>query len=71
MMIALGLGLLGLLQIKVIMAESKFLILGIAYSANIGGVITMIASPPNAIGLAVLGLSFSEWITYSLPVFLS
>ncbi len=70
MMIPLGLGLLGLLQMKVITAESKFLILGIAYSANIGGVITMIASPPNAIGAAVLGLSFSEWIKYSLPVFL-
>ncbi|MDR6969289.1 sodium-dependent dicarboxylate transporter 2/3/5 [Flavobacterium arsenatis] len=70
MMIPLGLGLLGLLQMKVITAESKFLILGIAYSANIGGVITIIASPPNAIGAAVLGLSFSEWIKYSLPVFL-
>lgn len=70
MMIPLGLGLLGLLEIKVITAESKFLILGIAYSANIGGVITMIASPPNAIGAAVLSLSFSEWIKYSLPVFL-
>ncbi|MCI3936291.1 DASS family sodium-coupled anion symporter [Chryseobacterium aahli] len=70
MMIPLGLGLLGLLRIKVITAESKFLILGIAYSANIGGVITMIASPPNAIGAAVLSLSFLEWIRYSLPVFL-
>lgn len=70
MMIPLGIGLLGLLNVKVINSESKFLILGIAYSANIGGVITMIASPPNAIGAAVLSLSFSEWIRYSLPVFL-
>lgn len=70
MMIPLGLGLLGLLQMKVITAESKFLILGIAYSANIGGIITMIASPPNAIGASVLHLTFSEWIKYSLPVFL-
>lgn len=70
MMIPLGIGLLGLLKAKVITAESKFLILGIAYSANIGGVITMIASPPNAIGAAVLGLSFSEWIKYSIPIFL-
>jgi sodium-dependent dicarboxylate transporter 2/3/5 len=70
MMIPLGIGLLGLLKVKVITAESKFLILGIAYSANIGGVITMIASPPNAIGAAVLGLSFSEWIKYSIPIFL-
>jgi di/tricarboxylate transporter len=39
--------------------EVIFLILGTAYSANIGGVITMIASPPNAIGAAVLGLSLT------------
>jgi solute carrier family 13 (sodium-dependent dicarboxylate transporter), member 2/3/5 len=70
MMIPLGLGLLGLLKKGMVTAESKFLILGIAYAANIGGVITMVASPPNAIGAAILGLSFSEWITYAFPVFL-
>lgn len=70
MMIPLGIGLLGLSNVKIITAESKFLVLGIAYSANIGGVITMIASPPNAIGAAVLGLSFSEWVKYSIPIFL-
>lgn len=70
MMIPLGLGLLALLKKDSVTAESKFLILGIAYSANIGGVITMVASPPNAIGAALLGVSFSTWIQYSLPVFL-
>lgn len=70
MMIPLGLGLLALLKKDSVTAESKFLILGIAYSANIGGVITMVASPPNAIGAAILGLSFSQWIKYALPVFL-
>lgn len=70
MMIPLGLGLIALLKKEVVTSESKFLILGIAYSANIGGVITMVASPPNAIGAAILGLSFSTWIKYALPVFL-
>ena len=70
MMIPLGLGLLGLSNKKSISAEAKFLMLGIAYSANIGGVITMIATPPNAIGAAILKLSFLEWLTYSIPVFL-
>ncbi|MDZ4839369.1 MAG: SLC13 family permease, partial [Bacteroidota bacterium] len=70
MMIPLGLGLLGVLSKKGITAESKFLILGIAYSANIGGVITMVASPPNAIGAAILELPFTSWLRYSLPVFL-
>lgn len=70
MMIPLGLGILSLVKKDSVSPESKFLILGIAYSANIGGVITMTATPPNAIGAAILGLSFSEWLKYSLPVFL-
>lgn len=70
MMIPLGLGLIALLNKDLVTAEAKFLILGIAYSANIGGVITMVASPPNAIGAAILGLSFSEWTMHTLPIFL-
>ncbi|MFN3753992.1 SLC13 family permease [Flavobacterium sp.] len=70
MMIPLALGLLALLKQELVTAESKFLILGIAYSANIGGVVTVVASPPNAIGAAILGMSFSEWLLYALPVFL-
>lgn len=70
MMIPLALGLLGLSKANEMTSESKFLMLGIAYAANIGGVITMIATPPNAIGAAILGLSFMEWLKYGLPVFL-
>ena len=70
MMIPLALGMLVLVQKDIVSPESKFLMLGIAYSANIGGVVTMVSSPPNAIGAAILGLSFSEWIAYALPVYL-
>lgn len=70
MMLPLALGILVLANKKTVSAESKFLVLGIAYSANIGGIITMVASPPNAIGAAILGLSFSEWTRYTLPLFL-
>lgn len=70
MMIPLGLGMLVLVKKNVVSPESKFLMLGIAYSANIGGIITMVASPPNAIGAAILGLSFSSWSRYTLPLFL-
>ena len=70
MMIPLALGLLGMSTVKQMQNESRFLLLGIAYSANIGGVITMIATPPNAIGAAIVGLSFSEWLLYGLPIFL-
>ena len=50
MMIPLGLGILALIKKNTVSPESKFLMLGIAYSANIGGIITMISSPHNAIG---------------------
>lgn len=70
MMIPLGIGLLVLIKKNEISRESKFLMLGIAYSANIGGIITMVASPPNAIGAAILNLSFSQWILVALPLFL-
>lgn len=70
MMIPLALGLLAITDNKNSTAEAKFLLLGIAYAANIGGIVTMIASPPNAIGAAILGLSFSEWLYYGVPIFL-
>jgi len=70
MMLPLALGMLVLVKKDTVSAESKFLMLGVAYAASIGGIITMISSPPNAIGAAILKLSFSEWLKYSLPVFL-
>lgn len=70
MMIPLGLGILALIKKNTVSPESKFLMLGIAYSANIGGILTMISSPPNAIGAEILGISFLDWMKYSFPVFL-
>ena len=70
MMIPLGLVMLVLVKKDTVSAESKFLMLGIAYSANIGGIITMISTPPNAIGAAILNISFSQWLKYSIPIFL-
>ena len=70
MMIPLGLGMLALVKKNTISAESKFLMLGIAYSANIGGIITMISSPPNAIGAEILNITFFDWMKYSIPIFL-
>lgn len=70
MMLPLGIGILALIKKDTISAESKFLMLGIAYSANIGGIITMVSSPPNAIGAAILNISFLNWMKYSIPIFL-
>lgn len=70
MMIPMALGMLVLAKRDNVSAESKFLMLGIAYAANIGGVITMISTPPNAIGASILGISFLQWMKYSVPIFL-
>ena len=50
------------------------LMLGIAYSASIGGVATLIGTPPNAIlaGMAEqiygLRISFAAWLAFGLPL---
>ncbi|WP_345013021.1 DASS family sodium-coupled anion symporter [Pseudaeromonas paramecii] len=47
-----------------------FLLLGVAYSASIGGIGTLVGSPPNAIAAAQLGMSFTDWLLFGLPVVL-
>lgn len=69
MMLPLAIGLLALAKKDTINSESKFLLLGIAYAANIGGIVTMVSSPPNAIGAALLGINFLSWLKYSIPIF--
>ena len=46
---------------------STYLLLGIAYSASIGGIGTLIGTPPNAIAAANLDISFAEWLAIGLP----
>ena len=46
---------------------APYLLLGIAYSASIGGIGTLIGTPPNAIAAANLDISFSEWLAIGLP----
>lgn len=47
-----------------------FVLLGIAYSASIGGMGTLVGSPPNAIAASQLHLSFADWLKYGLPMML-
>jgi sodium-dependent dicarboxylate transporter 2/3/5 len=74
MMLPIGLGLLSTLGIRP--GESRYgtiLLLGIAYAASIGGVGTLIGTPPNAIAVGILSkynfstLSFLEWMKVGLP----
>ena len=45
-----------------------FVLLGLAYSASIGGMATLVGSPPNAIAAAQANISFAEWLQIGLPI---
>lgn len=79
MMLPIGMSVVALLKDK--MEEgvgarnfALTLMLGIAYAANIGGITTLIGTPPNLVlagiveesGLVALG--FSEWFFFALPL---
>jgi len=51
------------------MAEkmTPFLLLGVAYSASIGGIGMLIGTAPNALAAAHLNLSFADWAKVGLP----
>lgn len=48
--------------------EQTFVLLGLAYSAGIGGVGTLVGSPPNAIAAAQVGIDFVEWARFGVPM---
>ncbi len=45
-----------------------FLLLGTAYSASIGGIATLVGSPPNAIAASHQNLTFQQWLAFGMPV---
>ncbi|MGJ8642879.1 MAG: SLC13 family permease [Luteolibacter sp.] len=47
--------------------NSRFLLLGLAYSASIGGLGTIVGSPPNGIAAKQLGIGFTEWMAFGVP----
>lgn len=47
--------------------EDAFVLLAVAYSASIGGMATLIGSPPNAIAAAYAGIGFAQWLAFALP----
>lgn len=70
MMLPLALGVLSSLEPEgdSNMRTYTFVLLGIAYSASIGGIGTLVGSPPNAIVASNLGLDFVSWLGYGLPI---
>lgn len=80
MMLPLSLGILGYIGAEP--GRSRYgtaLMLGIAWAASIGGVGTLIGTPPNGIAVGVLNdffaqdpsyhrITFLDWITFGLPL---
>ncbi len=50
--------------------ERAFVLLGVAYSASIGGIGSLVGSPPNAIAAAQAGIGFAEWLRFGVPLVL-
>ncbi len=48
-------------------STDEFILLGVAYSASIGGIGTIVGSPPNAITAANLGMDFRDWLSVGIP----
>ena len=70
MIIPLAMGLLKNIDYESNKGTYAFVILGVAYSASIGGMGTLVGSPPNAIVASQLNITFSEWLRYGMPTVL-
>ncbi|MDO9947878.1 DASS family sodium-coupled anion symporter [Glaesserella parasuis] len=68
MMLPLAMGILSKLDKETHHNTYLFVLLGIAYSASIGGMGTLVGSPPNAIVASQLNLTFADWLKYGLPI---
>ncbi|MBR4737385.1 MAG: DASS family sodium-coupled anion symporter [Rhodocyclaceae bacterium] len=70
MMLPLVLGVLSTLDCQKDRNAFTFVLLGIAYAASIGGLGTLVGSPPNAIAAKALNLNFADWMMFGLPLVL-
>ncbi|NLK66078.1 MAG: DASS family sodium-coupled anion symporter [Campylobacteraceae bacterium] len=68
MMLPLAIGMLSGLDREKDKGTIVFVLLGIAYSASIGGLGTIVGSPPNAIVSAELKYNFLDWMKIGLPM---
>lgn len=70
MMLPLAMGMMTHLDKEKDRNTFVFVLLGIAYCSSIGGLGTIVGSPPNAIAAKALGLDFAGWMKYGLPMML-
>ena len=70
MMLPLALGIMSHLDKKQERNTFVFILLGIAYSASIGGLGTLVGSPPNAIAARAINMDFAAWMKVGFPLML-
>lgn len=70
MMLPLAMGILANIDMEKDRNTVVFVLLGIAYSASIGGLGTLVGSPPNGIAAKALGYEFADWMKVGLPIML-
>jgi len=70
MMLPLALGLLTSVSSEHDRRTHTYVLLGVAFSANIGGIGTLVGSPPNAIAASNVGISFAGWLLWGVPLVL-
>jgi solute carrier family 13 (sodium-dependent dicarboxylate transporter), member 2/3/5 len=50
--------------------NSVYLMLGVAYAASVGGIGTLVGSPPNGIAASKLEIKFLDWMKFGIPAVL-
>ncbi|KPU82113.1 Anion transporter [Psychromonas sp. PRT-SC03] len=70
MMLPLVLGILNKVNKSTGHNTYVFVLLGIAYCASIGGMATIVGSPPNAIAAVEAHLNFVQWMYFGVPIML-
>ncbi|MDO5692385.1 MAG: DASS family sodium-coupled anion symporter [Pseudomonadota bacterium] len=70
MMLPLAMGIMSHLDRKTERKTFVFILLGIAYSASIGGLGTLVGSPPNAIAARAINMDFAGWMKVGFPLML-
>jgi len=68
MMLPLALGILAPLNADSDHRTRMFVLLGVAYAASLGGMGTLVGSPPNAIAARAAGIDFAQWLWIGLPM---
>lgn len=77
MMLPIGLSIIAMANASTQDQFGKAVLLGIAYSASIGGIATLIGTPPNALLAAYLSksygmqISFADWMILGVPLALT